>query len=449
MDFGKKILEKYGYKDGQGLGKKENGITNAIRAQFKFDQKGFGSGELKEETNHWWERTFNDASNNINIDSSDNKIKIELNDKDGVEITNKSYSLKKLKASNKSLQYGNFLKAATLDGKEKDIENHVKTEDIEIKPIQVLSDQELLKACEYRTAHKGARHGLRLNGKLKRIADQERELLERMKANKSEIFKSNISVATKRKITDLNSSKEDDSSDEDKLPLNLPSETAHIGKTKKRKQKKELNCLVDQIENSLAMNSTNDSVQVHVDTPVKKSKKSKKKSKLENIQEESIEPIKAKKKSKKSKKTDDDDKTQQLLDDDEKMDEKFDLKPKRIKLDSSHEAATDEDEIDKINEIHHQKLKQKEPIILDTVNLDNSIKKKNKKKKKEAVVQENAEADESWEIQKGKKLGKSDKKKLKLELKLKQKMEKKRGKKIKKLKKKLKTVTDIFDAVEL
>jgi hypothetical protein len=139
-----------------GLGKNENGITDAIRAKFKFDQKGFGSGELKEETNHWWERTFNEASNNINVNSgSGGAVEIDLKDKDGVEITNKNYSLKKLKQANRSLQYGNFLKAATLDGKEKEIAGHVKTEDIEIAPVQVLSDAELLKACEYRTAHKG------------------------------------------------------------------------------------------------------------------------------------------------------------------------------------------------------------------------------------------------------------------------------------------------------
>jgi hypothetical protein len=84
-----------------------------------------------------------------------------LTDKEGVEITNKSYSLKKLKNANSKLQYGNFLKSATLlanKGEEKEIEGHVKTEDIEIKPFQVMSDEDLLKACEFRTAHKGNNH---------------------------------------------------------------------------------------------------------------------------------------------------------------------------------------------------------------------------------------------------------------------------------------------------
>lgn len=71
-----------------------------------------------------------------------------LNDEDGVEITNKSFSMKKLKKANSFLQYGSFLKSATLlanVGKEEDIEGHTSTYDIEIKPVSVLSDEELLK----------------------------------------------------------------------------------------------------------------------------------------------------------------------------------------------------------------------------------------------------------------------------------------------------------------
>lgn len=93
----------------------------------------------------------------MNTDA-ENKIDISLNDKEGVEITNKSYSLKKLKESGATLQYGNFLKSATLladVGEEKEIEGHLTTTDIEIKPFHVVNDEELLKACEGRTAHKG------------------------------------------------------------------------------------------------------------------------------------------------------------------------------------------------------------------------------------------------------------------------------------------------------
>lgn len=35
MSFGQKMLEKYGYKEGEGLGKNSNGITVPIKANFK------------------------------------------------------------------------------------------------------------------------------------------------------------------------------------------------------------------------------------------------------------------------------------------------------------------------------------------------------------------------------------------------------------------------------
>lgn len=196
-------------------------------------------GPVRED--HWWERVFNEASSNVNVHESESgKIAMETFDKDGVEITNKSYSMKKLKESNGVLQYGSFLKSATLlanVGKEEEIEGHLSTGDIEIKPFAVMSDEDLFKACNGRTAHKGARHGLNLSGKLQRIAEQERILLERMKdkQNKHEVFREPY---TKRRKSDalasLNSSKEETTSD-DALPVD-PDTDYILKATGKRKK---------------------------------------------------------------------------------------------------------------------------------------------------------------------------------------------------------------------
>ncbi|XP_059062605.1 G patch domain-containing protein 4 isoform X2 [Achroia grisella] len=51
-------------------------------------------------------------------------------------------------------------------------------EEVEKKDVFKLTDEELFAACGGRTAHKGARHGLKAVGKLARIAQQEQALLK-------------------------------------------------------------------------------------------------------------------------------------------------------------------------------------------------------------------------------------------------------------------------------
>lgn len=330
---------------------------------------------------HWWERVFNEASSNVNVQQSANgKIAVNLHDQDGVEITNKSYSLKKLKKSNTSLQYGNFLKSATLlanVGKEEEIEGHLSTADIEIKPITVLSDEDLFKACNGRTAHKGARHGLTLSGKLQRIADQEKQLLERMKnkTDKSEVFREPLRKKPKMNpLADLNSSKEE-TSDDNRLPVDP--ETDYVlkpsrkRKKKDRQQEEQLVTKITKIElgeeNSDRTKSS--SPEVRQDTPVRKEKKAKRTfpkydsiKELEMSSQESNTPKRKKKKKGKRK-----------LEDDEDMPANANKylkvepnKVKKVKLDDSYEASDDGEDVDVADKInaeqearHLKKLKRK------------------------------------------------------------------------------------------
>jgi len=309
MSFGQKILEKYGFKKGAGLGKNENGITEPIKAKFKFDNTGLGdTGPVRDD--HWWERVFNEASNNVKVQESNGTTRMELHDEDGVEITNKSFSLKKLKETQTSLHYGSFLKSATLlanVGTEQEIEGHVSTNDIEIKPIQVLSDEDLFRACNGRTAHKGARHGLNLSGKLQRIAEQEKLLLEKMKGrlNKHEVFREPI-LAKKRKpnpLVELNSSRDDETSDDNQLPVDTESDyILKASKKRKKRDKSEERNLVKKIKKIGLEPETPSKMQVEDEerkgTPVRKPKKSKHIQKLALIQEteqSSDEPRKKKK----------------------------------------------------------------------------------------------------------------------------------------------------------
>lgn len=71
----------------------------------------------------------------------------------------------------------NFIRAAVLTGNEEIEEKDEKTIKSEathqIPKVQQLSDEQLLKACGGRTAHKAARHGHKLSGKLARLQQQD------------------------------------------------------------------------------------------------------------------------------------------------------------------------------------------------------------------------------------------------------------------------------------
>lgn len=172
-------------------------------------------------------------------------VTVTQKDVDGVEITSKSYSVRKLreKSEGATSGYGSFLKAATLDvGKETELTDRTKVEDIQLKPVKVLTDEELFKACGGLTAHKGARHGLNLTGKLNRMEEQDRLLMERIKGQKAEvgIFKNSpeewqtIKIKSRKveKLTSLANS--DSEEDEVKATLSL---AEYSQNTQKRRQK--------------------------------------------------------------------------------------------------------------------------------------------------------------------------------------------------------------------
>ncbi|WAR05550.1 GPTC4-like protein [Mya arenaria] len=150
MDFAEKQLQKHGWKSGEGLGRERSGITEAIKVKIKNDNKG-----------------------------------------DGIQIENaKATKVTKSKAksyADKSMLYGQFIKGATLsDGRESKDSGHVSdsSEDEADKHTPCLvpdTEAEVFRRCGGRTAHKGARHGLKLNGKLARIEEQERQELKQIK----------------------------------------------------------------------------------------------------------------------------------------------------------------------------------------------------------------------------------------------------------------------------
>ncbi|KAK7603849.1 hypothetical protein V9T40_003848 [Parthenolecanium corni] len=110
---------------GKGLGRDESGDPKPLKCNLKFDKAGIGYNEKvsQETTNRWWVQKYNEAAS------------------------------KKTKSSEKS-------------------KSNSSVEKIQME-FNNLTDEELFAACGGRTAHKAARHGLKLNGKLERIRKQE------------------------------------------------------------------------------------------------------------------------------------------------------------------------------------------------------------------------------------------------------------------------------------
>ncbi|XP_050358679.1 G patch domain-containing protein 4 [Nymphalis io] len=224
MDFARKQLEKYGWTDGKGLGKKENGISEPLKPKLKRSVAGIGYDAAADFTEHWWSALYDKAASNYQVEEENGKTKKmkRLDDKE-FEITNSTWRLKKKSNDNDVEEYSDFfVKKAVLGSggsKTTKVNDSDSDEETTVKDVQ-LTDEELFAACQGRTAHKGARHGLRALGKLARIEQQEQLLLQQTKYN--------TFLAKKPKCTDDTQVVEDTSLNED----------VNLTKKKKKKRKR-------------------------------------------------------------------------------------------------------------------------------------------------------------------------------------------------------------------
>ncbi|KAF1388325.1 hypothetical protein PFLUV_G00089030 [Perca fluviatilis] len=188
LKFAEQQLLRHGWEHGKGLGRSENGISEAIKVKVKCGKGGVGHKEGEQFTFHWWDHVFNKASSGLHVESDQNGIQLkktmEQDEEDGM-ISNK----KPRKATlAKAKLYGCFVKSATLlSGQEQpepkssssDDSSSSEEEDqkLDLSSTTKLSDADLMKACGGRTAHKGARHGLTMSAKLARLEQQEAEFM--------------------------------------------------------------------------------------------------------------------------------------------------------------------------------------------------------------------------------------------------------------------------------
>uniref|UniRef100_A0A8C8S0C2 G patch domain-containing protein 4 n=1 Tax=Pelusios castaneus TaxID=367368 RepID=A0A8C8S0C2_9SAUR len=190
MKFAEQQLQRHGWKRGKGLGKQENGISEAIKVKMKCNTAGVGHDPAEQFTFHWWDHLFNKSAANIIVETGQDGIQMKkLSEQEG-KISNKK---PRKEAGASSMLYGRFVKAATLlaGGEEptKEVSTSESSEDeekLDLSTARKLTDEELVRACGGRTAHKGARHGLTMSAKLARLEEQERAFLAKYSQEKEE-----------------------------------------------------------------------------------------------------------------------------------------------------------------------------------------------------------------------------------------------------------------------
>jgi len=300
--FARVHMESKGWEAGDGLGKHKQGITDAIKPKLKFDQTGIGHNKADEFEFHWWDHVFNKAAKSVKVDTSEGDVKVEF-DIDKAELTTKKLRKKAHKSMQKQMKqqlYSNFVKAGTLSGGlfEKEGNDSEYVEEKDMSKIKTLSDDDLVKACGGRTAHKGGRHGIKMNAKLARIEQAEKEFLEKFAAKSAP-----LEIKPKKRKRSKESVEDEGGGSEKENEIKLPAVDSSIAEVpevvkKKKKKKKERDLQIEADNVSI----TDFGVEPTVLSKVKKKKRHKDKDSCIVAEESSCDIVKKKKKkSKKSK----------------------------------------------------------------------------------------------------------------------------------------------------
>ncbi|KAG7171928.1 G patch domain-containing protein 4-like [Homarus americanus] len=195
LKFAQLELEKYGWKEGKGLGREESGMTKAIKPKLKFDSSGLGHDIAEEFKFHWWDHVFNETAANISVDKTQYGS-VQLSRKKEVIHVNK----KKSSVDNKAKLYGSFVEGGILlGGNEEKEKSESEESEHEQKFSHQLTDEELFKICGGRTAHKGARHGLNMSAKLARSEELERLWMQKWATSDEQAQQEPVEGETKEK----------------------------------------------------------------------------------------------------------------------------------------------------------------------------------------------------------------------------------------------------------
>lgn len=145
--FAEDQLKKFGWKEGDGLGRNNQGESLPVKVSFKFDTAGVGFNLSDQFTNNWWENLFDSTSKGL------------VNAEERIGIEEKATNVK----NRKEYFYSRFQQESVLVGgleikNEANIDDKKENDKKEKKEkkfkVKTLDDEELYKICEGRTAHK-------------------------------------------------------------------------------------------------------------------------------------------------------------------------------------------------------------------------------------------------------------------------------------------------------
>ncbi|KNE57077.1 hypothetical protein AMAG_02831 [Allomyces macrogynus ATCC 38327] len=150
--FGEEQLKRFGWKEGQGLGKKEQGITTHVRVSRKADNKGIGQGKT-DFSFQWWDHLYNKSTAQIVIAAADDgSVAVSAKEKKAKALAVNLGATYVLPDEDDPLA-AMFVKATPAEAKQAKDEDDDEKKDYSMN----LTDAELLAICEGRTAAKGAR----------------------------------------------------------------------------------------------------------------------------------------------------------------------------------------------------------------------------------------------------------------------------------------------------
>ncbi|XP_055759864.1 G patch domain-containing protein 4 [Salvelinus fontinalis] len=280
LKFAEQQLLRHGWEQGKGLGRQENGISEAIKVKVKCDKGGVGHRQGEQFTFHWWDHVFNKASSSLEVESGENGVQVKklVEEEEEGMISNKKPTKAML---GRDKLYGCFVKSATLlAGLEQPEQKSSSTDDsssddedqrLDLSSTTKLSDADLVKACGGRTAHKGARHGLTMSAKLARLEQQEQEFMAKY-GKKNQLAATTPDSVTTQPAAQI---------PEDELTHETPGK-----KAKKRKNHSE-----DTRENVAEENADSAVVSGSTNMEIKVKKKKKKESLKENTGEVAVVPV--------------------------------------------------------------------------------------------------------------------------------------------------------------